>query len=372
MTPELDDDSKSKILFQQFVAGVPDECSRMLRVNPDIITIDAAVNIAKPVLTIAVEKTTSSVAAITTLCPEVRALQNSVKYLTEQMSALMGKLQDHTSAAVQSPAPATAPVRCYNCNRTGHLSRNCRQPRRQTVCYNCNQPGHVARNCQHQGNGLDYIKGYRPSRSYLEAQEFITAVSSERVPVIKGKLDDSNVKIMVDSGSSVSLVDKAYLPSGCVILRRQQALRTADGHGMRIVGMVRLTVHLGAFKAEQELLVAEQLLMPVILGVDFLSKHSVTVVFDRSLSYVRIGTVVVHTVGRQDEVNSCYAVSTKQSDSEEKDATEECAVPRFGEEPSHDIPVCPVELQNAGRGVQAAVFNGSWFHRGSPSCHPHS
>ena len=79
---------------------------------------------------------------------------------------------------------------------------------------------------------------------------------------------------MVDSGSSVSLVDKPYLPSGCVILRRQQALRTADGHGMRIVGMVRLTVHLGAFKAEQELLVAEQLLMPVILGVDFLSKHS--------------------------------------------------------------------------------------------------
>ena len=152
--PELDDDSKSKILFQQFVAGVPDECSRMLRANPDIITIDAAVNRAKLLLTIAVEKPTSSVAAITMSCPEVRALQNSVKYLTEQMSALMGKLQDHTSAAVQSPAPATAPVRCYNCNRTGHLSRNCRQPRRQTVCYNCNQPGHVARNCQHQGNGL--------------------------------------------------------------------------------------------------------------------------------------------------------------------------------------------------------------------------
>ena len=344
MTPELDDDSKSKILFQQFVAGVPDECSRMLRANPDIITIDAAVNRAKLLLTIAVEKPTSSVAAITTSCPEVRALQNSVKYLTEQMSALMGKLQDHTSAAVQSPAPATAPVRCYNCNRTGHLSRNCRQPRRQTVCYNCNQPGQLS--APGKWTGDDYIKGYRPSRSYLEAQEFITAVSSERVPVIKGKLDDSDVTIMVDSGSSVSLVDKAYLPSGCVILRRQQALRTADGHGMRIVGMVRLTVHLGAFKAEQELLVAEQLLMPVILGVDSLSKHSVTVVFDRSLSYVRIGTVVVHTVGRQDEVNSCYAVSTKQSDSEEKDATEECAVPRFGEEPSHDIPVCPVELQN--------------------------
>jgi hypothetical protein len=152
--PELDDDSKSKLLFQQFVAGVPDECSRMLRANPDIVTLDAAVNRAKLLLTIAVEKPTSSVAAVTMSCSEVHALQNSVQSLTEQMSALMGTLQDHTSAAVQSSASATAPVRCYNCNRTGHLSRNCRQPRRQTVCYNCNQPGHVARNCRHQGNGL--------------------------------------------------------------------------------------------------------------------------------------------------------------------------------------------------------------------------
>ena len=39
--PVLDDDRKSKLLFQQFVAGVPDECSRMLRANPDIITITA-------------------------------------------------------------------------------------------------------------------------------------------------------------------------------------------------------------------------------------------------------------------------------------------------------------------------------------------
>ena len=48
------------------------------------------------------------------------------------------------------------------------------------------------------------------------AQEFITAVSSEHVPIIEGKLDASNVKIMVDSGSSISLVDKAYLPSACL------------------------------------------------------------------------------------------------------------------------------------------------------------
>ena len=152
--PELDEDSKNKILFQQFLAGVPDECSHVLRANPDITTIDAAVTRAKLLLTVSVEKPALSIGAVTdaATCPEVRALQDSVKFLTERMSTLMEKLQDHTIAAVQPSA--SAPVRCYNCYRTGHISRNCRQPRRQPVCYTCNQPGHVARNCQQQGNGL--------------------------------------------------------------------------------------------------------------------------------------------------------------------------------------------------------------------------
>ena len=90
---------------------------------------------------------------VTSRYPEVRALQDSVKQLAEQMTTLMDRLHEHTiTAAVQHPAPA--PVRCYNCNRTGHLLQNCRQPRRQPVCYTCIQLGHVARNRQHQGNGL--------------------------------------------------------------------------------------------------------------------------------------------------------------------------------------------------------------------------
>ena len=55
---------------------------------------------------------------------------------------------------------------------------------------------------------------------------------------------------------------------------------------MSIVGMVRLMVQLGSYTTGHELLVAEQLLMPVILGVDFLCKHTVTVVFDQSLVYI--------------------------------------------------------------------------------------
>ena len=40
----------------------------------------------------------------------------------------------------------------------------------------------------------------------------------------------------------------------------------------------------------------------------------------------------------------CYAVSTR-GNPEENDGVDECAVPRFGETPSYDIPSCPAELQ---------------------------
>ena len=39
--------------------------------------------------------------------------------------------------------------RCYNCGKTGHISRDCDEERHETdrVCYNCDGPGHIARDC---------------------------------------------------------------------------------------------------------------------------------------------------------------------------------------------------------------------------------
>ncbi len=37
--------------------------------------------------------------------------------------------------------------RCYNCGGSGHMSRDCPEPRKEQSCYNCGKGGHMSRDC---------------------------------------------------------------------------------------------------------------------------------------------------------------------------------------------------------------------------------
>jgi hypothetical protein len=114
----------------------------------------------------------------------------------------------------------------------------------------------------------------------------VVAAVNSGAAVVKGKLGEKTIKMMLDSGSSVLLMQQQALEGLKDIIEipsKEIHLVTAAGAPMPVLQYVSVSMQLGDFKSTQPFLVVEDLIMPVILGMDFLQSHNLTIDFASSL-----------------------------------------------------------------------------------------
>ena len=104
--------------------------------------------------------------------------------------------------------------------------------------------------------------------------------------VITGRLGGIGVEIMLDSGSSVPLLRNELLQKLDSIVQippktSPLQLVTASGEELPILDNVRVPIHLGELKLMHNFVVVNNLVSPVILGVDFLQANALVLDFTK-------------------------------------------------------------------------------------------
>ena len=113
----------------------------------------------------------------------------------------------------------------------------------------------------------------------------VVAAVKSSAAVVLGRLGGKVVEMMLDSGSSVSLVQQDVLQGvdGIVEIPPQEMrLVTAAGDHIPVLKHLSIPVHLDKFTGLQPFLVVPNLITPVILGLDFLQTHQLTIDFTSS------------------------------------------------------------------------------------------
>ena len=173
---------------------------------------------------------------------------------------------------------------------------------------------------------------------------------------MKGKIAGVSTEIMLDSGSSVSLLRQEIVLGLKGITRRRppQKLKlvTASGESLPIVDYVEATVVLGNTEMKHYFVVVKDLITPVILGVDFLQDKGLVLDFTttpvtvtprierntqnkQKSHYIPLELAPALEAEKQRRSKFCAALSVVDDNSEE---IEGCTIPTFDDHANVELP----------------------------------
>ena len=165
--------------------------------------------------------------------------------------------------------------------------------------------------------------------------------------------------ILLDSGSTVSLVRNSILPRTLGVKQLKPGdlqLVSAAGEPMPVVGQANVVVQVGQLSVEHPLVVVDSLISPVILGMDFLQQHGLVLDFASSPISVTTRHTPPNSHGQLQDIQPIVedvqkakakicAVYSESSSELTEEVVDDCAIPRFSTTtgPDYDMPQCSTD-----------------------------
>lgn len=101
-------------------------------------------------------------------------------------------------------------IKCYNCNKSGHISVNCPEPQKKPRCSKCNKPGHNEENCY--SNGAPRTNSNRPNTHTTTIRHVLEEENEVNKPFfIYMQLDTLNIFTLIDTGSPINIIKNKFI-----------------------------------------------------------------------------------------------------------------------------------------------------------------
>jgi len=179
----------------------------------------------------------------------------------------------------------TRTLKCYNCNTKGHLSRNCRKPKRDPgTCFQCGEAGHKVNDCskrmKEKGKEADLVNNVE------EASQMSAEIHQCALIQIKAHNNNNlNIEVdtLLDTGSPTSFIKRKFVPNEILLKTGND---DSEFYGinktkLEILGKIFVTIKLNGIAKENVLLYVvpnNTMSNSVILGRDALKQFNLKLI----------------------------------------------------------------------------------------------
>jgi len=142
-------------------------------------------------------------------------------------------------------------LRCYNCNKFGHLAADCPSPKREKgSCFQCGEMGHGSKECPTKITASTKVAVVSEAENQVcsvsthmeEEETFLRDVDYEiSRPDINQKF---RLRTLMDTGSKISFIKESFIPRKQVELsdKLHETYHGINNSPLHIIGYVRLNV----------------------------------------------------------------------------------------------------------------------------------
>ena len=185
--------------------------------------------------------------------------------------------------------------RCFNCNRMGHIARNCRVPKQQYFQQrgvgNRERGGYQNRVSAVNQRGLSVVQegkeeatgGPFQTTSCINSVPAGTRVisrfsQSRKLSAVPGIINGTHLsQILIDCGSPVTIILsdlwEEVRESADIVEQEPEDFQGFTRDGLRILGLTRLKLKFGGIVVTHPVIIAEAIAHKFILGNDFLTEY---------------------------------------------------------------------------------------------------